>query len=245
MKRDLTISEPFVTIAGQTAPGGGVCLKNYTLELDTHDVVLRYIRVRPGDIQKGEPDAINSSSRNVIIDHCSASWAIDEVLSTNNDSANVTVQWCLITESLNRSFHHKGAHGYGSLISGPGEITYHHNLYAFHRSRNPRVGDSLLDFRNNVIYGWGDKAGYSGDERPKINYIGNYLRPLRYSQTSGYAFLPGGLHQSIYIADNRLEGSPGRTADNWLLILPPKGTTPAQAPKHSGVARIPNLGSND
>jgi hypothetical protein len=224
LKRDLTIDEPFVMIAGQSAPGGGICLKNFTLEIDTHDVVLRHIRIRPGDVEKGEPDGISCNGHNVIIDHCSASWAIDEVLSTNGDSANVTVQWCMITESLNRSTHHKGAHGYGSLISGPGEITYHHNVYAYHRSRNPRVGDVLLDFRNNLIYGWGDKPGYSGDERIRLNYVGNILRPLPYSNERDYAFLPGGLHQTIYIAMNRLEGSAERTRDNRLLIRPPKGS---------------------
>lgn len=226
--RDVDIQEPFITIAGQSAPGGGICLKGSNLGIDAHDVVLRYLRIRPGDIQQRELDAISCNGRNVLIDHCSTSWAIDEVLSTNGDSANVTVQWCLITESLNRSFHHKGAHGYGSLISGPGEITYHHNVYGWHRSRNPRPGDVLLDFRNNLIFGWGDRAGYCGNDRLRMNYVGNYLNPLKYSKSPRYAFLPGGVRPKIYMADNRHSSSAEATADNWRLVRPPSGLKPAE-----------------
>ena len=229
LKRDLTIDSPFVTIAGQCAPGGGICLANYGLEIDTHDVVVRHLRIRPGDTEKKECDAISCSGQNVIIDHCSTSWAIDEVLSTNGDSARVTVQWCLITESLNRSYHHKGSHGYGSLISGPGEISYHHNLYAYHRSRNPRPGDVLLDFRNNMIYGWGDRAGYCSNERLQMNYVANDLRPLGYSKSKDYAFLPGGLNPRIFIADNRLQSSTRPIDDDWQLIRPPQGIASGQA----------------
>ncbi len=237
LKHDLVIQEPFVTIAGQSAPGGGICLTNYGLGIETHDVVLRHVRIRPGDVEKKECDAVSCSGRNVIIDHCSTSWAIDEVLSTNGDSANVTVQWCLITESLNRSYHHKGSHGYGSLISGPGEISYHHNVYAYHRSRNPRPGDVLLDFRNNLIYGWGDRAGYCGDERLRMNYVGNDLRPLIYSKSPRLAFLPGGPHPRIYLAENRLQATEAAPADDWFLIRTPNGMTEKQARDELRVTR--------
>src|SRR4029078_3508429 len=116
LKAHLQIREPFITIAGQTAPGDGICLKNWSLELQSHDVVVRYLRVRPGDVSKKEMDGISCNAQNVVLDHCSASWAIDETTSTNGASENVTVQWCLIAESLNHSVHHKGSHGYGSLI---------------------------------------------------------------------------------------------------------------------------------
>jgi pectate lyase len=231
LKRDLAVTEPFLTIAGQGAPGGGICLKDSSLEIHTHDVIVRYLRVRPGDTQQRELDAISCSGHNLIIDHCSASWAIDEVLSTNGNSASVTVGWCLITESLNRSFHHKGSHGYGSLISGPGEITYHHNVYAYHRSRNPRGGDVLLDFRNNLIFGWGDRAGYSGDDRLRMNYVANVLHPLPYSKSAAFAFLPGGMHQKIYIAKTRFDGLNEPAADDWRFIRPPQGATAAEARK--------------
>jgi hypothetical protein len=229
LKRDLWIGEPFITIAGQSATGGGICLKNASLLIQTHDVILRHLRIRPGDVQHRELDAISCSGQNVIIDHCSTSWAIDETLSTNGNSADVTVSWCLITESLNRSYHHKGAHGYGSLISGPGAISYHHNIYAYHRSRNPRGGDGLLDFRNNLVCAWGDRPGYSGDDRLRLNYVGNVLQPLSWSKSAGYAFLPGGLRPRIYIADNLHESSAPANADNWLLIRPPAGATAEEA----------------
>ena len=229
LKCDLVIDEPFITIAGQTAPGEGVCLVHSQLNIEAPQVIIRYLRVRPGDVQGRELDCISCHAQNVILDHCSASWGIDETISTNGNSAAVTVSWCLIVESLNESVHHKGSHGYGSLISGPGQITYHHNVYAFHRSRSPRGGDVTLDFRNNLVYGWGDRAGYSGDDRLSMNYVGNYLRPLDYSKAKTIAFSPGGLHQKIYMSGNLFVGQPAANTDNWLLIKPPTGSTPEQA----------------
>lgn len=231
LKTELTISEPFVTIAGQSAPAGGICLKNYELKIDTHDVVLRYLRIRPGDVEKRECDSISSNGRNVIIDHCSASWGIDEVLSTTGDSSNVTVQWCMITESLNRSVHHKGSHGYGSLISGPGEITYHHNVYAYHRSRNPRPSRVRLDFRNNLICGWGDRAGYCADDKLEMNYVANMLWPLEYSKSKEIAFMPGGPNPKIYLAENAIHGSSTPLANQWSLIRALNGVKPEDAEK--------------
>lgn len=225
LKAPLEITKPYITIAGQTAPGGGICLRNWPLEIRTHDVVVRYLRVRPGDVMKEEMDSIDCSGQNVIFDHCSAAFGIDETLSTNADSGNLTVQWCMITESLNRSVHHKGAHGYGSLISGTNPITYHHNLYAFHRSRNPRPGMCLLDFRNNVIYGWGDWAGYCGNDMLEMNYVGNYLRPARYSRDREYAFRPGGPNPRIFVEGNVFYARPEKAADNALMIRPPDGMT--------------------
>jgi pectate lyase len=229
LKTDLDVTDPYLTIAGQSAPGEGVCLKNASLKIQAPEVVIRYLRVRPGDVQRRELDCISCSEQNLILDHCSASWGIDETISTNGNSANVTVGWCLIAESLNSSVHHKGEHGYGSLISGPGEITYHHNVYAFHRSRNPRAGDVLLDFRDNIIYGWGDRAGYSGNDRLRMNYVGNFLYPLAYSKNSGFAFLPGGLSQRIYLENNFHQFSLERTRDNWLMIKPAGGTAPDES----------------
>jgi hypothetical protein len=120
----------------------------------------------PGSLREGIA-TVPSTGRNVVLDHLSASWSIGESLSVTH-SMNVTVQWCVITESLNNSCHEKGAHGYGSLLRyGAGALTFHHNLYADHTSRNPRLGDNLhLDFVNNVIHNWGAAAGYNGDDRP-------------------------------------------------------------------------------
>ncbi|MBI1785672.1 chitobiase/beta-hexosaminidase C-terminal domain-containing protein [Candidatus Sumerlaeota bacterium] len=220
LKEDLKISEPFISIAGQTAPGDGICLRDYPLTIKTHDVVLRYLRVRPGDTMKKEMDAISCDGQNVIIDHCSASWGIDETLSVTSQSSDVTVQWCMITESLNDSYHKKGPHGYGSLINGAGPITFHHNLYAFHRSRNPRPGDVYLDFRNNVIYGWLDRAGYCGDNVLRMNYVANYLKPGPQSKDREYAFSPGGADVRIYIYANYFVRRVQGAIDGSLLIRP-------------------------
>ncbi len=229
LKNELEIRNPFITIAGQTAPGNGITLRRHALEVKTHDVIVRYLRIRPGDLAGEEMDALSCSAQNVIIDHCSVSWAIDETLSTNGDSQDLTVQWCFITESLNDSLHKKGEHGYGSLISGPGEISYHHNLYAFHHSRNPRPGDILLDFRNNTIVGWGIRPGYNRDNVTLMNYVGNTLIPYPYSKFPQAAFhtefLPDDPRMRFYLRDNSHLGTPEGTRDNSLLIAPPEKKT--------------------
>ena len=154
LKSVLNIKKPYITIAGQTAPGDGICLKNYYIAVHADNVIIRYLRVRSSDIAKKEFDAISIfTGHNIIIDHCSASWSTDETISVasrKGNLGNVTVQWCLITESLNCSVHHKGCHGYGSLIRGGygNGITYHHNLYAHNAGRSPRPGnynDSAID----------------------------------------------------------------------------------------------------
>ena len=235
LKGDLKIKNPYITIAGQSAPGGGLCLKGYPLEVKTHDVIVRHLRCRPGDLAKKEMDSLSVSGENVVLDHCSASWGMDETLSVTN-SRNVTVQWCMITESLNRSYHHKGPHGYGSLISGEeGGISWHHNLYAHHNSRNPRPGGKegkpgvILDFRNNLIYDWGMTCGYTGTSRVRINYVGNYLKPgpSTWPRNRAFAFNPGGLLTTLFVAGNVLEGSPEKTKDNWLMIKTPSRYTRA------------------
>ena len=120
----------------------------------------------------------------MILDHCSASWSVDETLSPSGDIANITVQWCLIAESLNRSVHHKGEHGYGSLVHATGGLTLHHNLWAHHTERNPRLGDNnykppfpTFDVRNNVMYNWSKMCSGLADGDLKVNYVNNYIRP--------------------------------------------------------------------
>ena len=216
LKSALVLSKPFVTIAGQTAPGGGICLKNYGLKIVTHDVVVRYLRVRPGDTMKSELDSISVSagSRDVIIDHCSASWSIDETLSVSGAGiSNVTVQWCIISESLNDSFHKKGPHGYGSLVRTNGNISFHHNLYAHHRSRSPRPGtygdgSILFDFRNNVIYQGG--RGYTSKDPARVNYVANYIKATDiFSATKT---------TEMHSAGNLVEGKKGGEADPWSAV---------------------------
>lgn len=227
LKAPLKISEPFITVAGQSAPGDGICLKNYGLSIATHDVVIRHLRVRPGDELGPEfkkqgkgfsPDGISiaAPSRNVVVDHCSVSWAIDECLSVSGAGiTDVTVQWCLVSESLNDSFHEKGPHGYGSLLRANGNLSFHHNLYAHHSSRSPRPGtygdgSVLLDFRNNVIH---DSKGYSAKDPVRMNYIGNYIRRPR-----SHVFQVGGEKTQLFVEGNYLVDDGERNREQWNLI---------------------------
>ena len=237
LKSPLYVREPFVTIAGQTAPGDGICLTKYDFSIfDTHDAIVRYLRFRPGDEAKTQLDALTDhGSPNVIFDHCSTSWGNDEVLSvTRPGTTNVTVQWCLISESLNRSYHPKGDHGYGSLLLTDGNVTFHHNLYAHHRRRNPHAASYgkppgiLLDFRNNLIYNWGTVAGTSGKEPVRMNYVGNYLKAGPSTRDPGFAFTVGGEATALFAARNYLVGGGEKNRDNWLMIRLGRGAKRAQ-----------------
>ena len=219
LESGLRITEPFITIAGQTAPGDGICLKNYELYVRTNDAIIRHLRVRPGAQQPGERDAITlRSATNTIVDHCSASWAVDEVLSTTYGE-DVTVQWCLITEALHESTHHKGNHGFGGLIAGD-RISYHHNYYAHNRSRNPRPASGFTDFRNNVIYDWDHEAGYAGTvNKQRVNYVANYLKPGPDTETGRYvAFHTGGPDTWLFADGNVVEGALPDGGDNRAII---------------------------
>jgi hypothetical protein len=221
LERPLVVREPFLTIAGQSAPGGGICLKRYPLEIRADEVIVRHLRVRPGDLSREPVDGVGVvGARNVILDHLSVSWSVDEALSVTHGSDLVTVQWCFITESLHESFHPDGNHGFGSLISG-GRISWHHCLYAHHRSRNPSPGEVTLDFVNNVIFDWGSRCGVSDDVPLAMNYVGNSLRPgpSTSGASRGLAFWVGGLDHRIFLEGNRLPGGPESQVD--LIALPP------------------------
>ncbi len=185
LKSTLMIKEPFLTIDGQGAPGAGILLRNHGMEVRTHDVVLRYFRVRlgDGDIQLDDPKALDSykggtgehalyfieGSRNCIADHLSLSWSTTKILSVTKLSDLISIQWCILSESLNFA-----GHGYASIAGGD-RVTWHHNLFAHNQSRNVRFGGLVdADFRNNIIYDWGDEAAYG--EFDKVNYVGNYLK---------------------------------------------------------------------
>lgn len=212
------ITHPYLTIAGQTAPGDGICIKHYQVNFDTPDVIIRYLRFRPGDEKRIEQDGFGGQGDHIIIDHCSVSWGVDETLSINK-AANLTVQWCLVSESLTKSLHKKGAHGYGGLWGGPGG-SYHHNILAHHSSRNPRASGNpdsgLLDYRNNVIYNWGFNSAYGGELWPR-NWINNYYKsgPATSEKVRRRIFLQKDPRGKMYAAGNFVFGFPAISVDNW------------------------------
>ena len=173
----MEIENPYITIAGQTAPGDGICIRDHMVKVNTKHFVIRYLRFRPGDTSGIEYDGFSGEGSQAIIDHCSVSWGTDETLSINK-ADNFTVQWCMVTESLYDSIHKKGRHGYGGLWGGPGG-SWHHNILAHHSSRNPRASGNkesgLMDCRNNVIYNWGFNSAYGGELWPR-NWVNNYYK---------------------------------------------------------------------
>lgn len=188
LKSELRLRNGNVTIAGQTAPGDGICVANYPFVISAPNVIIRFIRFRLGNEalktnkNAHEGDGLGGmDTQNVIIDHCSVSWSIDECLSVYG-SKNITVQWCMATQSLVNSGHSKGAHGYGGNWGGSG-ASYHHNLIAHHGSRTPRLGprpgtqtDERMDLRNNVMYNFGGNGCYGG-EGMNVNIVNNYYKP--------------------------------------------------------------------
>ena len=244
LRSTLKISNDDITIAGQTAPGQGICIAGWPVSVSANNVIIRYLRFRMGNESGEEEDALGGwNKKNIIVDHCSISWSVDECCSLYG-SDNLTLQWCIVSESLRTAGHEKGTHGYGGNWGGA-RASYHHNLLAHHDSRSPRLGPKsgtqtreYMDMRNNVIYNWSGNGCYGG-EGMKVNIVNNYYKPgpsTKSSATSSkvrYRIASVGIRTESYVSrypefapmkhvwgkyyvdGNVIEGYPDVTNDNW------------------------------
>lgn len=228
----LVIKNDNLTIAGQTAPGDGITIRDYPVVIDADNVIIRYMRFRLGDEAQQQADGLEARfHKNIIIDHCSISWATDETL-TLYANENTTVQWSFITESLRNSVHEKGSHGYGGIWGGK-NATFHHNLLASHDSRNPRLGEEAgkafaltdkVDVRNNVIYNWQGNSMYGG-EAMNVNIVNNYYKPgpattkkdriISIDKNKNEGTEVYDIWGKFYIDGNVIAGRDNVTNDNW------------------------------
>ena len=224
LQSKLDINKGDLTILGQTAPCGGITIKGYPVTIKSNNVIVRYLRFRMGDVNGIEGDALGCrNTENVIIDHCSISWATDENASFYNNK-NFTFQWNIVSEALNRSVHKKGAHGYGGIWGGV-NASFHHNLIANNNSRNPRFSgskttknseDEFVDFRNNVIYNWGENSIYGGEEGT-YNIVNNYFKsgPATTSSKLDRIVSPSEPYGKFYVDGNYVNNYEDITNNNW------------------------------
>lgn len=238
LKERLIIRAPYVTISGATAPGDGVCIAGDTVEINTHDVIIRHMRFRRGATWVGDRnDSLGGNPiGNIIIDHVSGSWGLDENMSMYRHmydpedgtkpeklpTVNITIQNSIFSEALDTY-----NHAFGSTIGGYNS-TFHHNLWASNTGRNPSVG-MIYDFTfvNNVIFNWRHRTTDGGDHRSYYTLVNNYYkpgpvtpedRPIRYRILKPEARRSRTFNEDFgkaYVAGNYVEGAPAVSADNW------------------------------
>jgi len=229
LKSKLIVRHPRVTIAGQTAPGDGICVRGFTFGcLGAHDVVMRHVRIRVGDESGETQDGTGlASCDHSILDHCSVSWSIDEGVSSRG-GRNITVQRCLVAEALNIANHRKYKPGKGHSFAGSisGDVgSFHHNLLAHCAGRNWSLAGGLtrggrfagrLDIRNNVVYNWESRTTDGGVKA--LTFVGNSYIPGPATRVFHLVKPDIGTPadpQQYHIAGNRMVGHPEYDADNW------------------------------
>jgi hypothetical protein len=240
LKSRIRIRAPYITIAGNTAPGDGVCIAGDTVELETHDVIIRHMRFRRGNTWVGDRnDSLGGNPvGNIMVDHVSGSWGLDEVMSMYRHmydpdgdpktpelklpTVNITFQNCMFAEGLN-TYHH----AFGSTIGGYNS-TFHHNLWACNSGRNPSVGmNGDFAFVNNVLFNWVHRTIDGGDDLSYFNIINNYFKPgpaTPAGEPISYRILKPEAHRGkdkpdafghAYVNGNIVEGNEKVTQDNW------------------------------
>ena len=239
LERPLAINEPFITIDAGTAPPPGITLTDgFVAIMRTHDVIIRNLRSRPGDKGKTKLADIHGfnlgESYNIVLDHCSAYWGIDENIGMWN-SRDVTVEWCIIAEGLFHSGHDKGPHSMGILVGGDktGNVSLHHNLLASNNQRNPRLQNGVCDVRNNIFFNWGSAGGYiTGNTQ--ANFIANLYLPGPDTNRKKKTILISPEVQ-LYLKDTVQEEGSERSVD-WDLVLVAKD---AQATRPAAPFPVP------
>lgn len=239
LSQPIQIRDPFITIAGQTAPGDGITLKGVGLDIVTNNVIVRGIRVRVGDDPNGPDPSLRDGislgtpaaevTYNIIIDHCSISWAIDENTALNNNVHDVTFQWNIISEGLHFSLHEKGPHSKGMLIgkNNVDRISVHHNYFAHNDARNPKIAiDVRAEVVNNVIYNYGSNATILGPGA-EVNAIGNIYETGADTELENNTgeLVSGVIIDSedgsdflLYVEDNIGPGRLTNSGDEWDVV---------------------------
>ncbi|MBC8002627.1 MAG: pectate lyase [Opitutaceae bacterium] len=233
LKSRLLLEKSSITIAGQTAPGDGITLKDYTFQIrNATNVIVRYLRCRLGDQNKvegarGGDDTLNTEDVDrVVFDHCSLSWAIDGTHDLRR-GGNFTLQWCILSEALNQSLHNKGEHAMcASYRDLSGNISLHHNLFSTCRDRHPTLGSAqappryVIDFRNNVVYNW-SAGGTANFADHFINCVNNLFRPGPMTDPSRLPIaMKGGLPDLAkgHMKGNVFEQREDLTRDNYIAL---------------------------
>jgi len=238
IKTPIIVRAPYISIEGQTAPGNGVCVAGESFWINTHDVVIRFMRFRRGETNVARrDDALGGNPvGNIIIDHCSASWGLDENMSIyrhmfnpedgskdeKHGTVNVTIQNCISAEALDT-----WNHAFGSTMGGE-NCMLARNLWADNTARNPSIGwNGIFNFVNNVIFNWGHRSVDGGDYTALYNIINNYYKPGPVTDTksqvgyrilkpeSGRSKLPYVVFGRAYVHGNIMLGNAKVTKDNW------------------------------
>ena len=238
LESPVIIRAPYITIAGQTAPGDGICIAGETVWCNTHDVVIRHVRFRRGETWVGRRDDCFGGNPigNIMIDHVSASWGLDENISFYRHmydpedgskelklpTVNVTIQNSISSQALDTY-----NHSFGSTLGGE-NCTFMRNLWANNAGRNPSIGwNGIFHFVNNVVYNWVHRSADGGDYSALYNFINNYYKPGPLTPTtspvghrilkpeSGRSRLSYKVYGRVYADGNFVEGYPKISADNW------------------------------
>lgn len=241
LKTPLYVRAPYVTIAGQTAPGDGICIAGESFQVDTHDVIIRHMRFRRGDtrVHNREDSFGGNPVGNIMIDHCSAEWGLDENISFYRHmydpsegqyetqklklpTVNVTIQNTISAKALDTY-----NHAFGSTLGGE-NCMFARNLWASNSGRNPSIGwNGVFNFVNNVVYNWVHRSSDGGDYTAKFNMINNYYKPgpatpkdsnvghRILKPEAGRSKLDHKVYGRVYAEGNIMEGYPEITADNW------------------------------